>query len=328
MPLSKIRNGTLQFWPRKRAEKILPSANWKALENKLELQHKTGILKEKKNVGLNGFIGYKVSMASAFVKDSTPDSMVKNKKITIPVTIIECPKMKIHSVRFYKNGQVLKEQIVSWEKDLKAKIKKPGQIKKLEMPSDFDDIRVLIYSEVKNIGLKKSADLSEISLNGTKDEKIKYIQDKIGKEISISDVFKEGVVDVRGVTKAYGLQGPVPRFGISLKSHKSEKGVRRPGSLGPWHPAHVIFRTPMAGQLGFFSRVVYNNLIVKISNVKEMNINEIQKGGFPHYGFVQGDYIALKGSVQGTQKRPLLITTALRPTKKTTKQKYELIEFR
>jgi len=328
MPLSKIRDGSLQFWPRKRADKILPSANWKSLENKMQLQEKKGLLKEKKAVGLNGFIGYKVSMASAFVKDLTPDSMVKNKKIIVPITVIECPKMKIHSVRFYKKGIVLKDVVVSWEKDLKTKIRKPKQIKKLEAPADFDDIRVIAYSEVKTIGLKKNADLSEISLNGSKEEKLKYVHDKIGKEISISDVFKEGVLDIRGVTKGYGLQGPVKRFGISLKSHKSEKGVRRPGSLGAWHPARVTFKTPISGQTGFFTRVVYNGLIIKVGNIKEMNINDVQKGGFPHYGFVKGDYIALKGSVQGPQKRPLLMTTALRPTKKTTKQKYELIEFR
>ena len=57
--------------------------------------------------------------------------------------------------------------------------------------------------------------------------------------------------------------GPVKRFGISLKFHKSEKGVRRPGSLAPWHPARVTFRTPNMGQTGFFTRVSYNNLIME-----------------------------------------------------------------
>jgi len=150
----------------------------------------------------------------------------------------------------------------------------------------------------------------------------------MNKEISVSEVFKEGVVDIRGVTRGFGLQGPVKRFGIGLKSHKSEKGVRRPGSLGPWHPAHTTFRTPISGQTGFFTRVAYNNLILKISNVKELNLNEIKKGGFDNYGILRGDFILLKGSVQGTKKRPLLITNALRPTKKTTKQKLEFIEAR
>ena len=87
----------------------------------------------------------------------------------------------------------------------------------------------------------------------------------MNKEIFISDIFEKGLLaDARGLTKGKGLVGPVKRFGITLKQHKSEKGRRRPGSLGPWHPARVIFRVPMAGQLGMFKRVIYNNKIIKI----------------------------------------------------------------
>ena len=60
------RFGSLQVWPRKRAERILPNVNWKAL---------------KKDSGLMGFIGYKVGMTSVFVKDDTADSMTKGKRI-------------------------------------------------------------------------------------------------------------------------------------------------------------------------------------------------------------------------------------------------------
>jgi large subunit ribosomal protein L3 len=322
MPLSKIRDGSLQFWPRKRAEKILPSANWNALQKTLDKQ-------EKKQGVLNGFIGYKVGMVSVYAKDNTPDSVMKGKKIIVPASILECPKMKILSVRFYKNGQVVKDLIVNWEKDLKAKVKKPQNLAKLEnLNFEYDDIRIVAYPKVSDIELKKSPEIIEISLNGTKEEKLAFVKEKMNKEISVSEVFKEGVVDIRGVTRGFGLQGPVKRFGIGLKSHKSEKGVRRPGSLGPWHPAHTTFRTPISGQTGFFTRVAYNNLILKISNVKELNLNEIKKGGFDNYGILRGDFILLKGSVQGTKKRPLLITNALRPTKKTTKQKLEFIEAR
>lgn len=325
MPLHKIRNASLQFWPRKRAEKILPNANWNALQKAVD---KRG----KKEAGVEGFIGYKVGMVSVYAKDLTADSMSKNKKMIMPATLIECPKMKIYSVRFYKNGQVANEQVVNWEKDLKSKARKPKQVQKLDLGKarEHDDLRVLVYSKISDGGFKKNSDMIELALNGSREEKEKFIQEKAGKEISIQDVFKDGVLDVRGVTKGYGLQGPVKRFGISFKQHKSEKGVRRPGSLSPWHPARVTFRTPMAGQTGFFTRIVYNSLILKIGNVKNEgeNINEAKKGGWRHYGPVSGDYVLLKGSVQGTEKRPLLLTLPLRPTKKTTKQKYEFIEAR
>src|SRR3989344_1348584 len=95
--LRSPRRGSLQFWPRKRASKFLPNVNWGA------------IISQKDKKGLKGFIAYKVGMKSAFVKNSTPHSMTKDKKIIIPVTILECPPIKIFSVRFYKNGIVKKE---------------------------------------------------------------------------------------------------------------------------------------------------------------------------------------------------------------------------
>eukprot|EP00825_Cyclidium_porcatum_P033638 TRINITY_DN3560_c0_g1_i8.p1 TRINITY_DN3560_c0_g1~~TRINITY_DN3560_c0_g1_i8.p1 ORF type:complete len:141 (-),score=28.43 TRINITY_DN3560_c0_g1_i8:24-446(-) len=84
----KPRHGSLQFYPRSRSTRMLPRVSWNAIAKK------DGIL---------GFIGYKVGMKSAYVKDNTPHSLTKGKRITMPVTIIECPTMKILSVRFYKD---------------------------------------------------------------------------------------------------------------------------------------------------------------------------------------------------------------------------------
>lgn len=169
--------------------------------------------------------------------------------------------------------------------------------------------------------MKKKPDLSEIDISGNIEEKLKLINENLKKEISISDVFEKGqLVDLRGLTKGKGFQGPVKRFGIKLKFHKSEKGRRRPGSLGPWHPARVIFRVPMAGQLGMFTRIVYNNKIIDLgkSEGKFKNIK--------NFGDVKTDYILLKGSVQGPAKRQLLITSPLRETKKQKKKNFELLE--
>jgi len=310
------RKGSLQFYPRVRAKKILPRGKWTSLS--------------KEGVGLLGFIGYKVGMKSAFVKDDTPNSLTKGQKITLPVTIIECPTIKIFSVRFYKDnkviGEVLNENI---DKELKKKIKLPKQKNKkiaFFKEGDFDDIRVIIYSQVKKTGIKKKPNISEIGLSGSVSEKLEFVKNNLSKEISIRDVLNEGVIDVRGVTKGKGTQGPTKRFGLSLKSHKSEKGVRGPGSGGSWHPARVEFMQPMAGQMGFFTRVVYNNKIIDVKNIKEKNINP--KQGFRHFGKIKTDYIIVHGSIQGPAKRPLLITVALRPIKKQTKKNYELLELR
>lgn len=310
---SKPHAGSLQYWPRKRAAKIIPSVNWSPL---------------KKDSGLQGFIVYKAGMVSVYVKDSTDDSLTKNKRIVVPATILECPAMKIFSVRFYKNGIVLKDVVVSNEKELKGVVKTPKTVSNLDnIPTDFDDLRVIVYTDVKTTAIKKTPDMIELAISGTKEEKLKLVKEKVGKSISISEVFAAGkLVDARAVTKGYGTEGPVQRFGISLKDHKSEKGVRRPGSLSPWNPSRVTFRTPQAGQTGFFSRVAYNNLILKTGKISEDNVN--LASGFHKFGHIKTEYIIIKGSIPGVHKRPVLLTTPLRPTKYRQKKKLEVIELR
>jgi len=308
MPTRKSpRKGSLQYWPRKRASKFLPSVNWNAITS---------------GKNLKGFICYKVGMASASVKDDTPDSMTKGKKIVVPVTILECPTMKIFSVRFYKDNKVAKEIIGgNLDKELKKKIKLPkAKERSLEGVKEYNDVRVLCYSQSKKTGIKKSPDLSEIGLTGTIDEKINFIKENLGKEISVLDFFEKAqLVDLRGLTKGQGLSGPVKRFGIKLKSHKSEKGRRRPGSLGPWHPARVTFRVPQAGQLGMFTRVIYNNKILDLGK------SEGKFKNMKNYGDINNDYVIVAGSVQGPAKRQLLITAPLRETKKQSKKNFEFM---
>ena len=104
-----MRHGSLQFWPRKRANKVLPSASFKTLT--------------RNDIGLLGFIGYKVGMMSAYVRDNTSTSLTKGQRITIPVTIIEFPTVKIFSTRFYKNNKVVGEVLNSnIDKEVKRKV--------------------------------------------------------------------------------------------------------------------------------------------------------------------------------------------------------------
>lgn len=310
MPTKKSpRKGSLQFWPRKRVSKFLPSVNWDAISEGKKIK---------------GFIAYKAGMASAYVKDNTEHSMTKGKSIVVPITIIECPSMKIFSARFYKNGIVAKEVLAeNLDKELKKKIKLP-KTKKTKMEDvkteDYDDMRVICYSVVKDSKIKKKPDLTEIGLAGSLEEKLNFVKENLAKKISVLDIFeKSQLVDIRGLTKGHGLQGPVKRFGITLKSHKSEKGRRRPGSLGPWHPARVTFRAPQAGQLGMFTRIVYNNKIIDLGKSEDRALKNIK-----NYGDINTDYIIVNGSVQGPAKRQLLITASLRGTKKQLKKNYEL----
>jgi large subunit ribosomal protein L3 len=306
MPSRKSpRKGSLQFWPRKRVGKFLPRVNWSAISS---------------GKGIKGFICYKAGMMSAHVKDNTADSMTKDKTISLPVTILECPPMRIFSIRFYKHNKVAKDVLAAnLEKELKSKIKLPKKAgKKIDdiKFEDYDDLSVIVYSQVKKTGVKKTPDLTEVGLTGSKEDKLAYIKENLEKEISVADLFENGqLVDLRGLTKGKGNQGPVKRFGITLKQSKSEKGRRRPGSLGPWHPARVIFKVPMAGQLGMFTREIYNNKILYMGSGKIKAIK--------NYGDIKTDYIVVKGSIMGPAKRQLLITAPLRESKKQSKREYE-----
>ncbi|MEA3414283.1 MAG: 50S ribosomal protein L3 [Nanoarchaeota archaeon] len=305
------RKGSLQFWPRKRAQKFLPTTNW----NKIKSSSK-----------LKGFICYKAGMSSAYVADSTADSMTKGKKIIVPVTILEVPTMKILSARFYKDNKVQTEILSPiLDKELKRKLKLSKTKHKLDSikTEEYDDLRLLAYSVVKKTGIKKKPDVLEIGLEGSYEDKIAFVKENFSKEISMLDFFKKGeLVDLRGLTKGKGFSGPVKRFGIQLKNQKSEKGRRRPGSIGPWHPARVIFRVPMAGQLGMFTRVVYNSKIIDLGKAEDKFKN------IKNYGDIKTDYIVITGSVQGSAKRQLVLTKAIRPTKKQNKKEYELIKLR
>ena len=309
MPTRKSpRKGSLQFWPRKRVTRSLPGVNWKAINDSNRFK---------------GFICYKAGMVSVKLKDNTPDSMTKGKIITMPSTILECPPMKIFSVRFYNKNNLIGEILVkNADKEMKKKVKLPKDYsKKIEdIKKEFDDLRIIIYSQARKTRIKKTPDLIEIGISGSKDEKFNFVKENLNKEFSITDFFDKGqLVDLRGTTKGKGLSGPVKRFGITLKQSKSEKGRRKPGSLGPWHPARVTFRVPQAGQLGMFHRIIYNNKIIDIGKSEE------KFKGIKNYGDLKTDYVLVSGSVMGPAKRELLITSPLRVKKKQSKKNFDFM---
>ena len=95
--------------------------------------------------------------------------------------------MRIFSVRFYKDGKVVKEILAeNLNKELKRKLKLPKKKnKKIENIKNYDDVRVICYSQVKRTGIKKTPDLSEIGLGGSIEEKIGFVKENLGKDIPI-----------------------------------------------------------------------------------------------------------------------------------------------
>ena len=293
----KPRSGSLQFWPRKKAKK--QTARVRAWSQ----------ISESK---LLGFIGYKVGMTHLHVITNNP-YIKKREEEFFPTTIIECPPLKPFSLRFYKktlNNLTLISEILAknLNKELKRKIKFPKKQNET-IPQNFDELRLLVYTQPRltSIG-KKKPEIAEIKISTNN---IEYAKSLLEKEINIKDIFQEHqYIDIHAVTKGKGTQGPVKRFGIALKSHKSEKGRRRPGSLGNWMAK--TWTVAHAGQTGYHLRTEYNKQILKISNnPKEIN----PKQGFHKYGFIKNPFILIKGSIPGPKKRAITLTFPLRNKK-------------
>ena len=117
-------------------------------------------------------------------------------------------------------------------------------------------------------------------------------------------------VDVLGITKGKGFEGPVTRFGVKRKQHKSRKSVRAVGVIGPWHPAAVMYTIARAGQMGFHQRTETGKRILLVGNGKEKPITP--PGGFRHFGNVDGDYAVVRGSVPGPARRFVMVRMPVR----------------
>ena len=215
------RKGSMQFWPRKKAKRAYPRVKYFA---------------EEKEPKLLGFAGYKVGMTHILAPDNRKTAMTKEEDIFVPITIIECPPLKIYSVRFYKNKQ-LKTEIVNprLNKEISRKTiisKKKSDINKIKA-EDYDNLKVIVYTQPKLIKLKKKPEMFELAVGGSFEDKLKFVKENMEKEIPVEQVFQEGQqVDIHAITKGKGYQGPVKRFGVAIRQRKSEKTKRGPGSLG------------------------------------------------------------------------------------------------
>ncbi|AEC51299.1 50S ribosomal protein L3P [Pyrococcus sp. NA2] len=337
------RRGSLAFSPRKRAKSIVPRIrSWP----------------KETEVRMLGFAGYKAGMTHILMIDDEP-GLTNGKEIFMPVTIIETPPLRIFGVRAYRQGylgletatevivpdfeldnyvpskkgrgrkftfyQFLGRRIATLPKDYTQEDfeQKLGTLEDMIKEGEIVEVRALVSTQPWVIKLKKKPEVMEYAIGGTSvEEKFNYIKERLGKEIRVGEVLKEGeLLDVIAVTKGKGTQGPVKRWGIKLRAHKDSKGRRKVGSIGPWHPARVMWTVPMAGQMGFHHRTELNKRLIAIGENGKLVIdgNEIEitpKGGFPHYGIVRSDFMMIAGSVPGPVKRIIRVRPAIRPPKK------------
>jgi large subunit ribosomal protein L3 len=300
------RRGSLAYSPRKRAKREVPRVrSWP----------------EQSEPRIQGFAGYKAGMTHAIMIDDKPNSPTEGMEISVPVTIIETPPMKIAAIRAYNYTPYgRKITLEEWASDLEADLKKLLPLNKRSKIRErsldgAEEIRVLMHTLPKKVGgiSKKVPDLMEMRV-GADDVKstFEYAQKVIGKEVAIADIYKIGaLVDVISVTKGKGTQGPVKRWGVTIQDRKAFRGGkgRHIGNLGPWNPARVRWTVPQLGQTGYHQRTEFNKRIIKIGS-KGSEVTP--DGGFLKYGVVKGDYIMLKGSVPGPTRRLIRIRDAIR----------------
>ena len=304
------KRGSRAFSPRKRAKRIVGRIDyWPEVDEGPQLL---------------GFAGYKAGMTHIFLiedKDRSPDY---GKEVFTPVTVLDAPPMLICGIRAYtKTSDGLKPLTEAWIGDLFQDLNRvlnplpnvdPEEALE-RISSSLDEVvefRVIASTQPREAGVsKKKPELMEIKVGGgSKEEQFKYAKSLLGRTIGVSDIFRPGeFVDIVSVTKGKGFQGPVKRWGIRIRFRKTRKRRREVASIGPWHPARVMPGVPRAGQMGFHHRTEYNKRILRMGSE---GVKVTPPGGFHRYGVVNGDYVMLKGSVLGPQKRLIKLRKAVR----------------
>ena len=306
------RRGSLGYSPRKRAKREVPRIKSWVSEDKVRMQ---------------GFSGYKAGTTYASVVDDHAHSPTKGEELVETATVIEVPPLRVCGIRAYgKTSHGLRTLMEVWEnepnKDL-ARVfpypKKKGTKKDLDaiekVLGEASEIRLIVHTLPRKIALsKKKPEVMEYHVGGSVEEAFAYAKEHLGKDLRFSEVFEEGeLVDTVSVTKGKGFQSPVQRWGVKLQPRKTRGVRRKAGNLGPWHPSATMWCVPQCGQMGYHKRTEYNKRILQIG---EDGSKVTPKGGFLKYGEIRADYVVVKGSVPGPQKRLIRFRPAIRPPTK------------
>jgi large subunit ribosomal protein L3 len=313
---SAPRRGSIAFRPRARA---------KSLESRL--RNWPQIAEERSN--LAGFAGFKAGLIHVLTIDDREKTPNFGKHFLNPSTVVVTPPIRIIGIRAYFEDHYGKHALFDvYSKDLPKYLprkftansdeeKLVNSESKLDRAASVVAIVAVLPREV-NLSQKKPF-VFEIAVTG-RDVKSKYdyLRSMLGKEVRVSDVFQVGqYIDVSGITRGKGVEGPITRFGVKRKQHKSRKSVRAVGTLGPISPAVVMYTVPRQGQRGFHQRTEYNKRILRISNIEKNAGDSVNpSGGFKHFGLVRGDYMVIKGSIPGVPKRLVKMRQPMRSFQK------------
>jgi large subunit ribosomal protein L3 len=283
---------------------------------------------------LQGFAGYKAGMTHVVVVNDRADSPREGMEESVPVTVVETPPMRAVAVRAYEQTSYgLKPRTEVWTTEFHDELDRT-----LDLPADptaegfeadadalreavaegsVDDLRAVTHTTPAAVAgvPKKKPDVMETRIGGGGLEgRLEFALELLadGGEHTVSDVFRAGeFLDVSGVTKGKGTQGPVKRWGVQKRKgkHARQGWRRRIGNLGPWNPSRVRSTVPQQGQTGYHQRTELNKRLIDAGDGSEASVD----GGFVDYGEVDGPYVLVKGSVPGPDKRLVRLRPAVRP---------------
>lgn len=299
---SRPRRGSLGYSPRKRARRQVPRITAWRKENRLKLLD---------------YPGYKAGMTHVYGIEDSPHSLRKGKEVMYPTTVIETPPVYVFGVRGYrKTPHGLKAMGEVWGNTpphLERMLIMPKKKKKNPDLSAADDIRLLVCTQPHLIHLKKKPDIMECGVGGADlTARLDFAMSILGKEVTVDQVFDEGdFIDVVSLSKGKGTQGVIKRWGVKIQDRKTDDARRHVGTLGPWTPHKTLWRVPFSGQMGYHTRTVLNQRVLKISSSSQEGITP--EGGFLNYGVVRTTYVLVRGSVAGPAKRLVRMRQAIRP---------------
>ena len=301
MARHRPRRGSLGYSPRSRSARPVPRIrSWPS---------------GPKEPTLEGFAGYKVGMTHAFIVDYRKRSTTAGQEVSVPVTVVEVPPLKVAAARLYRTGPYGRKVVAEiWasapSEELGRRIPThPGSDKTgtdAFAHTEADEVRLILHTQPQLLtGVSsKTPQIFEVRVAGEKfADRRAYAVAQLGKELGLPQLATEGTfLDAVAVTKGKGFQGHIKRWGVKLQPRKNSKHRRMIGTLGPHNPSFVTYRIPQSGQTGYHRRTAYNIRVLKIvADPRTETMNP--SGGFPHYGEVRAPVLVLHGSLPGPAKR-------------------------
>ncbi len=314
---SRPRHGSLAYLPRGRSSRFLPRVkHWPDGRD-----------------GPLGFVAFKVGMTAVHFIDNRPGSPTQGSEVRSAATVIAAPPLKVIGLALYgkEEGRLVDVGRI-WSPEFSEEVKRrnktfnpsPGPEKVEELREKVAEVRLIVATQPRLVGLGKKPLITEIKIGGDVESALRKGLELLGKELRLSDVFKEGeFVDVIDVTKGKGFQGVVKRYGVSILQRKSRKTRRGVAAIGPWNPHYVMYTVPRSGQMGYHRRTEFNKRLLKISSDTQA-VNPAS--GWHRFGIIRTEYAVVEGSLPGTPKRPLILRIAAKPPRLTEPPKLTLLE--